>query len=154
MDYEEFTKTAFKFIVKSGNYKKLKYIRLKIHKGNANMHGLCFRCTIMIFIDKILLAKVNDSEDDIKAYIIFVIAHELSHSLQIINSVRYGDDMKYRYFIEASADLDASTYIKENYEILEKRLGYFSLDTIESIEDKAIEYLKKSTVKYRIKHIR
>ena len=145
LKYEEFTKSVFKFIVKSGNYNKLKYIRLKIHKEirQDDTHGMAYRCTVRIFLDQILFNKRDYSEYDIKGYIVFVVAHELSHLLQSIDIKRYHSEKKYRNFIEASADIVALEYIKEYYDILKENIGYFSLDVLMEPERNAREYLNK-----------
>jgi hypothetical protein len=144
-NYEEFTRTAFKVILKSDKYNKLKYIRLKINNEmhDRHPHGVVYKCTITIFLDKILFDKAWHSIRWIKGYIVFVITHELSHLLQGIDGIKYIEDIKYRYFIEASADITAVEYIKEQYNIFKKSIGNFSLEPIETIELYAIEYLNK-----------
>jgi hypothetical protein len=144
-NYEEFVKTAFKVILKSDKYNKLKYIRLKIDNEPHSQlpHGMAHKCTITIFLDQLLFDKSEYSEDDMKGYIVFVVAHELSHLLQDIDRIKYINNRKYRYFIEASACITALEYIKEQYDIFKKTIGDFSLEPMETIEFDAREYLNK-----------
>lgn len=145
MNYEEFTKSVFKFIIKRDEYSKLKYIRLKIHNdlSNHNPHGVAYKRTIRIFLDQILFDRRSYTEDDMKAYIIFVITHELSHLLQDIDTDRYHSEIQYRNFIEASADIVALDYIKLHYDSIKEKVGYFSLESLEERERIATEYLNK-----------
>ena len=141
--YEEFAKNIYKAMYKSEKYNKLKYIRLKINKDIGCPHGVSYKSTVTLFLRQIMLDKGNIIEEDMKGYIAFVIAHELSHQLQDININLYHTDIKYRNFIEASADVDAASYLKENYTSL-TRISNFSLNIMLDQETAAINYFKQS----------
>ena len=128
--------------------------------GNINKNLKCYEHSYVYQDDNICAKNNNGSirfnlqyigyrhkELDILtnfAFLIRIVAHELSHCDQDVNYRRYQNDFAYRSWIEKSNDLNAVCYIMDNLNMVKRLIGDFN----HSIFLDSYYYAKKHGINY------
>lgn len=92
----------------------------------------------------------------IKAHLLMICAHELSHIDQHIDYIKYNSDSDYRNWIERNNDMNAISWLMNNLDFLKYNLGDFDASTIIQfytvLKDYPFKYIKM-TKEQMISHI-
>lgn len=105
------------------------------------------RDAIIHFYPIKILEKMESYPDKvIRANILFIVTHELSHIEQLINYDRYSADPTYRKEIERGCNYHAFRFVMDNLSILHQRLRDFDEFTLYN----SCSYLKFNNIRYQL----
>ena len=105
------------------------------------------RDAIIHFYPIKILEKMELYPDKIiRANVLFIVTHELSHIEQLLNYDRYSADQTYRKEIERGCNYHAFRFIMDNLGILHQRLGDFDEFTLYN----SCSYLKFNNIRYQL----
>lgn len=105
------------------------------------------RDAIIHFYPIKILEKMESYPDKlIRANLLFIVTHELSHIEQLLNYDRYGADPDYRKEIERGCNYHAFRFIMDNLSILHQKIGDFDEFTLYN----SCSYLKFNNIRYQL----
>ena len=95
---------------------------------------------------KILEKMELHSDKLVRANVLFIVVHELSHIEQLLNYDRYDADPTYRQEIERGCNYHAFRFIMDNLSILHQKIGDFDEFTLYN----SCSYLKFNNIRYQL----
>jgi len=149
--FKPFAIEAFNYL--NGNINPFTYCYLYIRMyDTVNYAEFRKPNTVCLFLGSII-CHFYGKDEDIKSVILMTLAHELSHSCQNTDMVRYTNDPYYREVVEESNEAHTIKWMTEHMNEIYKRFGFryiYNNDAMNNLYPKHINYEYSALKEYYI----